>query len=411
MISVPEEFAAEPGHAPFEPRAVRRGLALAVGSAAFGCLLLLAGLPVLFNRLAWVHREPLSDPIVGINFSCDYAEYLLLEDPTLGHGPVPDDRPGRVQWCAETFATLLRDTGARHVRLSVQWDQVEPREGEYDFTLTDALLETAHENGAAVLLTVGVKAQRHPEYYIPTWALEGLDLPDGSVITDNALLRERALHMVDAVVAHVAPSPAIEAWGADNEPYVPSHRAHLWRLGRDFVQAEVALIHKHDAQERPVVINQAQHHLWDTYPREREWILEDADVFATSFYPFRNHELFGRRLVLAIPELAPLHPNYAAHRREAHDHGREYWITELQAEPWADADMHEISPTSPSPNLSPAKFEKSVEYARRTGADRVYLWGAEWWLYQRERYGDDTWMELGARTIAGQFDGATVRGR
>jgi hypothetical protein len=36
---------------------------------------------------------------------------------------------------------------------------------------------------------------------------------------------------------------------------------------------------------------------------------------------------------------------------------------------------------------------KNVEYARRTGATRIYLWGAEWWLYQLERFGDGRWLE------------------
>ena len=29
----------------------------------------------------WANRAPLGDPAFGINYSCDQAEYLLLEDP------------------------------------------------------------------------------------------------------------------------------------------------------------------------------------------------------------------------------------------------------------------------------------------------------------------------------------------
>src|SRR5690606_39199442 len=149
-------------------------------------------------------------------------------------------------------------------------------------------------------------------------------------VTEDQLLRERALRMVEAVVRHAADSPAIEAWGADNEPYVPSARANMWRIGRDFVQEEIAIIRAIDPLDRPVVVNQAQHHLWDRYGTDRACILEDADVLGVSFYPFRNYSVLGIKMVVPIPELGPIHPNYAAHRKEAHAHGREYWITEQQ---------------------------------------------------------------------------------
>lgn len=354
---------------------------------------LLVGTGFAANRLSWAHRAPLSDPTVGINYSCTYAEFLLLEDPTLGLGHAPDDRPGRAEWCADTLTAILRQTGARHVRLSVEWREIEPAEGVYDFATLDALLRAAEAEGAGVLLTVGLKAQRHPEYFIPGWAMDGVALPHGATVTDGPLLRARALAMVEHVVAHVADSPAIEAWGADNEPYVASARAERWRIGRDFVQEEIARIRAGDPQARPVVVNQAQEQLTDRYAEQRSWIIEDADVLGISFYPFRDHRVLGIDFVVPIPELGPIHPNYAAHAREAHDAGREYWITELQGEPWAHGDVHEISPENPSRNLSPRTFERSFEYARRTGADRVYLWGAEWWLYQQERYGDRRWME------------------
>ncbi|MGE5595735.1 MAG: beta-galactosidase [Hyphomicrobiales bacterium] len=383
---------AEPD-APFVPAPVRRWLAAGIVVAAVAAALLLAGGAFALNRLSWVHREPLANPVFGINYSCNYAEYLLLEDPTIGQAPVPDDRPGRAQWCADTLGRLLDTTGARHVRISVEWDQVEPREGEYDFAVVDAELAAAAQHNALVLLTVGIKAQRHPEYYIPAWAREGTNLPEGAVVTDDPLLRARALRMVEAVARHVADSPAIEAWGADNEPYVPSHRAHMWTVGRDFVQEEIRILREAGPRGRPVVVNQAQHTLRDSYPEQRKAILEDADVLGISFYPYRDHRILGIDFAIAIPELALIHPNYAAHAREAHGAGRGYWITELQGEPWAHSDPHLISPEHPSGNLSPDRIDDNVEYARRTGADRVYLWGAEWWLYQQERYGDSRWLD------------------
>lgn len=362
-------------------------------------LALLVGLGWLFIRLSWPHVEPLGNPEFGINFSCNHAEYLLLEDPLLGpDGYVPDDRPGRAEWCAETLGTLLRGTGAKHVRISVEWAQVEPRPGEFDFRLVDALLAEAGRSDARVLFGVGVKAQRDPEFYIPDWVLTRADLHGMVYIDRDPYLRERALAMVEAVVAHVSGSPAIEAWNADNEPYVPSLRAEDWELSREFVRAERDAIRANDPQARTISINHAQHFVFD-----RRWkdALADGDALAASVYPFRTVEVLGRKFVIAIPELGPLEPNYAHQARSAHAVGKPFWLTELQAEPWVDEDIRLVGPSNPSPNLTVANFRKNIEYARRSGADRVYLWGAEWWLFQRQQYNDNTWWDLARAAITG----------
>jgi hypothetical protein len=376
----------------------------AVGGAALAALVLVAGTAVALNRLSWPHVESPANSVFGINYSCRHAEYLLLEDPTLGAvEDVDRSRPGREEWCAARLGKLLEETGARHVRLSVEWDQVEPREGAYDFRLLDALLDEAARHDARVLLTVGIKAQRHPEYYIPDWAYEGTSLEHRSVVTDDPLLRARALRMVETVVRHAVASTVIDSWGADNEPLIPSKRANWWSIGRDFVQEEVRIIRESDPLGRPVVINQAQNHLFDRFEDHWRGAIEDADVVAVSLYPFRNFEVLGRNIVVPITELGPFVPNYAYQAREARAAGAEYWITEMQAEPWVDDDVHAVSPENPSANLDAGKFRRNITYARRTGAERVYLWGAEFWLFQYERYGDNSWLLLAREAITAEL--------
>ena len=375
--------------------------ALAGGGATLA-LAVLIGMQALFVRLSWQHVEPLGNPEFGINFSCNHAEYLLLEDPALGPaGYVSDDRPGRAEWCAQTLGTLLQGLGAKHVRLSVEWSQVEPSEGEYDFRLIDALLAEIERSGARAFVSVGAKAQRHPEFFLPDWATAGMSFEEDAVIDRDPVLRQRALAMVAAVVTHLSASPTIEAWSADNEPYIPSGRAHGWRLSREFVQRERATILANDPARRPVSINQAQHFVTD-----RRWhdALDDSDALGASFYPFRNYEILGRNYVIPIAEIGFLAPNYAYQARSAHAQGKPFWLTELQAEPWVDEDLRLISPEHPSPNLTPEKFRKAVEYGRRMGADRVYLWGSEWWLYEKEHFNDSTWWDLGRDAIAASQD-------
>ena len=357
-------------------------------------------------RLSWLHSEPLGEPLIGLNFSCNQAEYLLLETD---EEFVPDDRPGRAEWCAATLGDLLRRTGARHVRISVEWSQVEPSRDQYDFRLVDALLQEAEAHGARVLLTVGIKAQRHPEYYVPDWLRSTTGISAATVITSHPEVREPALAMVRAVVAHVAASPAIEAWGAENEPYVTSARGEYWAnwtIGRDFVQEVVAIIRAGDPQRRPISVNHGQH-----WASDEAWrlALADSDAVGTSIYPFRNYTILGWDTVVDILELGPFMVNYANQARAAKAVGKELWVTELQAEPWFTSDPRLVSPVAPSPNLSPDRLRENIQAARRSGATRLYLWGSEWWLQQSRDYQDERWFEVAAAAIAQSLDGRAGR--
>lgn len=351
---------------------------------------LLIGQFWLMSVLSWTHREPLADSVIGFNFSCDQAEYVLLEKPNDPSSNVPDDRPGRAEWCASVLDRLFKETGTHTVRLSIQWDEVEPAEGTFDFSLTDALVRTAAENGATVMLSVGMKAQRHPEYYIPDWALTGLDLPNGSVVSDNAALRERALTMVSRTVQHYAHEPVIDSWGAENEAYIASHRSDRWSLSRDYVAEVAQVIHENDPLGRPVSINHAQHFVMDQRWRDA---LGDSDILGQSMYPHRNGDVFGMHVVANIMEIGPLMPNYAHQARLAVKAGKQFWVTELQGEPWTEVDSRLITPENPSHNLVAADLRENIVYARKTGAARIYLWGAEWWLYQ-QALGDSSWLDV-----------------
>ena len=66
--------------------------------------------------------------------------------------------------------------GIRFLRIGAYWSDIQPNsEGSYNFTELDALLAEMHRKGYTALVTVGMKAPRWPEYYIPNWAFK--DIP------------------------------------------------------------------------------------------------------------------------------------------------------------------------------------------------------------------------------------------
>ena len=86
--------------------------------------------------------------ILGTSFIPAYAESLGL-DPE------------------ETMDALINDVGVRHFRLVSYWDQLEPIDGDYDFTLLDWQFKKAEAAGAKVTLSLGLRQPRWPECHMP----------------------------------------------------------------------------------------------------------------------------------------------------------------------------------------------------------------------------------------------------
>ena len=165
-------------------------------------------------------------------------------------------------------------------------------------------------------------------------------------------------------------------------------------MARDFVQQEVAAIRAADPQRRPVAINHGEHFVFDD---RWQWTLADADIVATSIYPFRNYEVAGIHFVVPILELGPITPNYAARARETQgqqavlDHRAPGGALGGRRHSQRDAGV------AGDDNMTPENFRKNVDYARRTGATRVCLPGRRVVAAPGAEYGDGTWMNWSRR--------------
>ena len=89
-------------------------------------------------------------------------------------------------------------------------------------------------------------------------------------------------------------------------------------------------------------------------------------------------------------------PGQAAAARRA---GKRFWITELQAEPEERKSLLQLDPAT-AQSISPRLLLENAKLARRSGAERIYLWGAEWW-YARAQRGDHGLWYTARRLIAG----------
>ncbi|MBI3335097.1 MAG: hypothetical protein HY001_01190 [Candidatus Portnoybacteria bacterium] len=68
-------------------------------------------------------------------------------------------------------------------------------------------------------------------------------------------------------------------------------------------------------------------------------------------------------------------------------------ISELQAEPWVMVNFPSSSDSLLKKAFSINDFRRTLDLARKTGIREIYLWGAEYWYYMKEKRGDSSYLE------------------
>lgn len=300
-----------------------------------------------------------------------------------------------------TYSSIL-DIDFDLIRLGAYWNEIEAEEGLYDFTDLDFLIKKAKRRGLSIVLSVGMKAPRWPEYFIPVWILEKVKLSYACDVARSAYLRESALRFVRKVVEHYKDEKAIICWQVENEP-LDRAGPNLWYIGKDFLKEEAMLIRQLDKRQRPLMINIA------TYPNSfLRYInrflsandpLKDAilicDILGLNIYPTIGHRFFGVDMVFKTSPFQ--REKYIRKIKEFADKENiPVWITELQAEPWDPGKLVHADKTQPV-TCSPSLIERHFLELRSLGIDTIFLWGAEYWFFRKDRFHDISWIDTARR--------------
>lgn len=289
----------------------------------------------------------------GITFSHRQAQYLGL-DPK------------------QAFQECL-NLGFSYIRLCVYWNEVEQQQGTYDFTVIEELLHHCEKYGQKVVLVLGMKAPRWPEFYIPSWAAQDPHSP----ATQTAVLT-----FLQHAASHLATFSCISHWQVENEPLDPSGE-HEWTVPTSLLDREVDLVRQHDA--RPVLLT-----AWGNTLSKRQLLpvlAENADVVGIDVYyqqyadTWRGERYIGpddntTRMTALLDEVK-----------------KEVWITELQAEPWEKDEAGYLASTPKS--CSPDLLRQFVQRASKLPVSTILFWGVEYWLWKAQQ-GNSCYLEAWA---------------
>jgi hypothetical protein len=317
----------------------------------------------------------------------------------------------------DTWTTLdaLLSLPFETLRLAAYWNRIELEPGGFVTDELDRQVEGAERAGKKVVLCLGaVKAFGYPEFFVPSHHLNA-PLPEGSIVSGSSHPRlvDAATSFVTRIVRRYRDRRCVVAWQVEHEAVDPLGMEHSWRLGLDFVSAEVAAVREADPS-RPIVMNGflpttpvvGLQQWWRTRDQGDSLVAAErlADVVGIDYYP--RHAVAGRKgwglYVNGSRRRWPAAASRAAAKAAA-GRGR-LMISEGQAEPWESVTVPPSAAGWGSYSCMPehliGNYNRCISWARGTGADLwAYLfWGAEYWILRR-RQGDPSYIEAFSRVL------------
>ena len=334
--------------------------------------------------IAWVNLAYAVDVRVGTTFSKQQSYYLELD------------------W-KEAYRAIL-DLDWDIIRLGAYWDEIEPLEGQYDFFDLDWQIKQAKTKKIPIILTVGIKAPRWPEYFIPAWVYEKADLGRSGDISKDPVLKEYAFEFIKNVINHYKDEAGIKYIQVENEA-LNRYGGRNWQLSREFLSEEVKLVSSLDPLRRPIILttatqpNKFMRFLVNIFTKGNpiEDNLSMCDILGINVYPIIGRETLGIRHYLKNPK-KQREERFSYIRTLAKEEGKEVWITELQAEPWEPGDLVHKKKENP-PSASPEMTREYFQDLKEQGFKTILFWGAEYWYYQKARNNNNSWWRMAEEII------------
>ena len=289
----------------------------------------------------------------GITFSSRQAKNLGLDPKVL-------------------FVKILDELKVDKLRLVAYWDEIEPENNNYNWNDLDWQINEAGERDAKIILAIGGRLPRWPECHYPTW-------------TNNLKQEQKnseTLEYIKITIERYKNNKNIIAWQIENEPFL-SHFGECPELNKKFLDKEIALARSLDS--RPIVVTDSgELSLWVLAARR-------ADIFGTTMYRDTYSKVLQRYIHYPItPAFFQVKKNVV----NLFAHPKEWIVIELQAEPWGPKQYQDLSQAERDRTMNLEKLKEMLDFARLAGFQEFYLWGVEYWYWEKvSNNNDGMWEE------------------
>jgi hypothetical protein len=327
-------------------RLVRRLFSLKVVKIILICLAAILLSPLI---LFFILRPKVQKNInYGVTFSNRFADQMGLN------------------W-KETYIRTLDDLQVKNIRLVAYWDEIEQEKDVYDYSNIKWQLDEAEKRDVNVILSLGRKVPRYPECFEPSW---GKELP-----SDN-LREQELLEYVKETVNELKGYRTIKIWQVENEPFWPFGECNNPSIKKEMVVKEIELARSLDP--RPILVQDSgEGGVWrPTY--------EMGDYLGISMYRRIWYNFWGIFFGRFVYFQYPLgHWTYKIKANMVGVPVDKIIITELQGEPWGPRINSELTQEEKDQTMSRNHFLSTLSYAQKSGFNDLYIWGVEWWYFEK----------------------------
>lgn len=319
-------------------------------------------------------------PLYGVSYSFEQAEWYGLD-------PRGD------------FVELLEEFKPDWVRLPFFWDQMTDENGSFKIDDLKFGIEEAGKRNIKVVIALGAKTPYYPETHLP--AEVKAQIKFGQRLTPDHPVADELLTIDQKLVEELSNYQNISHWQVENEPLLGDPRGIS--VSVDMVKSEIEVVKTADPQRRPVIVNHPAGWYFDNKWLDLLSTLEPGDVYSTNAY-FKTKgshilatKVAGLEVKIPWPDFVTwpvqnwpfLSPPYQKFRQEAERQGAEFWVMEMQAEPYIRS-QNDAKKTKFA--FSPYDIEKGNDFLKSYGIKSIGFWGAHFWQY-KEKTGDSSWID------------------
>jgi len=281
----------------------------------------------------------------------------------------------------ETLRAIIK-LGLNPIRIGTYWDDLEPQKGKYDFSPLDWQIEMLARARIDIVLEVGMKAPRWPEYYFPSW-FEVRNVNDESI-------RPPLFLFIEKVVKKYADHSFVKWINVENEPLNDSGPQGQ-RIDLSILEKEVSLVRS--LVEKPIILNS-----WlEMHPLKRFWRrLEKRERAVKNC--LNLGDILGISTYLRFPGQLKVKDKHWQFLKkileEGEKKGKEVWVTEMQAEPWEKSDdLKKFSDPDGNSSCHPNDIILYFKKLEALGFKTILFWGAEFW-YRCLKENNEGWWQV-----------------
>ncbi len=283
----------------------------------------------------------------------------------------------------KTYLSILDELKPRKIRLPVYWDVIEEEKNNFNFADYDFMMNESDKRGVQTILVVGKRTPRWPECHEPDWNKE----------LNSADSRGKLLSAVTETVNRYKNKDNLSTWQVENEPFLP-YFGECTKPDGKLLDEEIALVKSLDPKRPIMVTDSGELSFWVSAASR-------ADIFGTTMY----RTVWSRFLSPYVGYITyPLPPKFFWFKSNLTNliigENKPIVVSELQAEPWSFGSLPELSAEEQAKSMTIEKFRENINYAEKAGFPEVYLWGAEWWYFMKEKNGDNSFWNEARRIIS-----------